>query len=121
MQSRNRIYGLDILKAFCITFIILLHTGALKSCFSIDLDPICRFAVPCFFMITGFFYHSSVNAKRDVSQIKKVIILILIANAVLVFLNIIDCLVSGNSVVDWLLSCFSKRKMIRLLLCLITV
>ena len=116
MQSRNRIYGLDILKAFCITFIILLHTGALNNCLSINLDPLCRFAVPCFFMITGFFYHSSVNAKRDVSQIKKVIILILIANAVLIFLNIIDCLVSGNSVVDWLLSCFSTRKMIRLLL-----
>ena len=116
MQSRNRIYGLDILKVFCISFIILLHTGVLKHCLSINLDPICRFAVPCFFMITGFFYHSTVNAKRDVSQIKKVIILILIANAVLILLNIIDCLVSGNSVIDWLLSCVSKRKLIRLLL-----
>ena len=116
MQSRNRIYGLDILKVFCISFIILLHTGALKNCLSINLDPICRFAVPCFFMITGFFYHSTVNAKRDVSQIKKVIILILIANAVLILLNVIDCLLSGKSVVDWLLSCVSIKKMIRLFL-----
>ena len=116
MHSKNRIYGLDILKVFCITFIILLHTGALKSCLSINLDPICRFAVPCFFMITGFFYHSTVNAKRDVSQIKKVIILILIANVVLILLNVIDCLLSGKSVVDWLLSCVSIKKMIRLFL-----
>ena len=65
MQSGKRILGLDVLKVFCISFIVLLHTGVLRDCFSINLDPICRFAVPCFFMVTGFFYHSSVNNKNS--------------------------------------------------------
>lgn len=50
----TRNIGLDILKCFCIPFIILLHTGVLKYSFSINLEPISRFAVPCFFIITGF-------------------------------------------------------------------
>ena len=115
MKSGNRILGLDILKAFCIPFIVFCHTGVLRNVFSFNLDPICRFAVPCFFMITGFFYNSSVKNKRDVLQIKKVILLILIANAVLILLNVIDCLLNGKSVLDWLLSCISKEKVFRLL------
>ena len=115
MQSGKRILGLDVLKVFCISFIVLLHTGVLRDCFSINLDPICRFAVPCFFMVTGFFYHSSVNNKREVLQIKKVIILIIIANVVLITLNVFVCLLNRNSVLDWLLSCVSKGKVLRLL------
>lgn len=116
MQSRKRIIGLDFLKAFCIPFIVFLHTGVLRDCFSINLDPICRFAVPCFFMITGFFYHSVVKNKRDVLQIKKVIVLLIFANTILILLNVVDVFSNGNSVLDWLLSCVSKGKVFRLLL-----
>lgn len=69
----TRNIGLDILKCFCIPFIILLHTGVLKYSFSINLEPISRFAVPCFFIfiITGFFYNDIVKRGKEKKQIKK--------------------------------------------------
>ena len=88
-RSRNK--GLDILKLFCILFIILLHTQALKESFTINVVPICRFVVPCFFMITGFFYDDVVKRGNEVKQIKKTLILIALVNIVLILFNVIYC------------------------------
>ena len=112
--ENNRKNGLDILKCFCIPFIILLHTGALKNSFPINIEPICRFAVPCFFMITGFFYNSVVKRGKELKQIKKVIILILVANAVLFILNIIY-IHNISDILNWLRSCISKESINNLL------
>lgn len=115
MTEKSRNKGLDILKIFCILFIILLHTQALKESFSINLVPICRFAVPCFFMITGFFYDDVVKRGNEVKQIKKILILILFINSVLILLNVISIIYSGDSVFEWIVSCFSKKNLFKLL------
>ena len=106
----TRNIGLDILKCFCIPFIILLHTGVLKYSFSINLEPISRFAVPCFFIITGFFYNDIVKRGKEKKQIKKIIFLIIVFNVLIISLNAIYF--KGNGVVNWIISCFSKTKVI---------
>ena len=89
MNGKERNKGLDILKFFCISLIILLHTQALKESFPISIVPICRFAVPIFFMITGFFYDDVVKRGKEVKQIKKTLFLIFFVNIILFLLNII--------------------------------
>ena len=112
-RSRNK--GLDILKLFCILFIILLHTQALKESFTINVVPICRFVVPCFFMITGFFYDDVVKRGNEVKQIKKTLILIALVNIVLILFNVIYLTYSGENVAEWIVSCFSKKNLLKLL------
>ena len=113
MVEKGRNNGLDILKSLCIFLIILLHTEALKESFPINVEPICRFAVPCFFMITGFFYSDIVNRRKELKQIIKVLFLISVSNVVLILLNIIY--VGRNGIVDWIILCCSKNNIIKML------
>lgn len=111
-RKSNRIIGLDILKVFCIFFVILLHTEILKSVFDINLEPLCRFAVPCFFLITGFFYHTTLEQNKELQQIKKVIVLIVAANSLLLIINIFYCFIHNKSIIKWFVSLFSPEKIL---------
>lgn len=111
-EQKQRVLGLDILRLFCIFFIVCLHTEILNTVFGINFEPICRFAVPCFFMITGFFYKNTVEQKKEVAQIKKVIILIVTANIMMILLNSIYYLSHNRSIVKWVQSMFSFEKVI---------
>lgn len=102
--------GIDILKTICILFVIVLHTELLSSIFGINFEPLCRFATPMFFVITGYYYNNTVNLRKTTVQIKRVIFLILVANAVIILLNVIYCFCSKTSVTEWVLSIFSKKK-----------
>ena len=110
-KDNSRIIGLDVLKCLCIAFVVFLHTGMLKESFQTNLEPIGRFAVPCFFMITGFFYNTTVRNGKELKQIKKIFVLIIIVNLVLLALNIIYI---GDGAIDWIISCFSKSKIFSL-------
>ena len=116
MAVHNRNNGLDILKFICIVLEILAHTGALKNSFPVNLEPLCRFVVPIFFMITGFYYDQTEKRGRVMGQIKKVLLLIVIANVTLIVLNMAYCLINSESIIDWALSCFTKRRIFNMLL-----
>ena len=114
-EHRKRIYGLDILKTFSIQFVILYHAGVLSSCLGLNLEPLSRFVVPCFFMITGFFFCSTVNRGKEYVQIRKILVLILVSNAILILLNVINNLYKGINNIDWFLSLFSFKKLFNFL------
>lgn len=109
-NALRRNSGIDVLKIFCILFVIVLHTELLNPIFGINFEPLCRFATPMFFVITGYFYNSTVKRRGELYQIKKVFILILVANVVIILLNVIYCLFRKTSVTEWALSLFSKKK-----------
>ena len=68
----NRNMGLDSLKALCAFMVVCIHApfpGVLGRCFEV----ICCLAVPCFFMISGFFYPGCIARKGERNQIIKIV------------------------------------------------
>lgn len=80
----QRYYSIDILKAICSLLVIIIH---ISWKFSEEILPLTRCAVPCFFMISGFFLFK--NGGIELSKIKSVlkhILKITIWSSVLFFL-----------------------------------
>lgn len=73
----KRLNTLDVLKAICAFLVICIHISY-KGNLGDTITPLCRIAVPIFFMITGYFYYKT--SKSPLKQIKKVLILIILAN-----------------------------------------
>ncbi len=73
----KRLNNLDVLKAICAFLVICIHISY-KGNLGDTITPLCRIAVPIFFMITGYFYYKT--SKSPLKQIKKVLILIILAN-----------------------------------------
>ncbi len=73
----KRLNNLDILKAVCAFLVICIHISY-KANLGDIITPLCRIAVPIFFMITGYFYYRT--SKAPLKQIKKVFVLIILAN-----------------------------------------
>lgn len=76
-KENKRLNNLDVLKAICAFLVICIHISYKDKLGNIT-TPICRIAVPIFFMITGYFYYKT--SKKPLKQIKKVFILILLAS-----------------------------------------
>ena len=73
----QRLNNLDVVKAICAFLVICIHISYKEDLGNI-ITPLCRIAVPLFFMITGYFYHKT--SKKPLKQIKKVLILTILAN-----------------------------------------
>lgn len=71
--SRQDYQGLNVLKFICAFLVVQIH---IPSAFQNQLAPICRIAVPCFFIITGFFYYDYIQ-EDNFAKMKKSIIKIL--------------------------------------------
>ena len=82
----QRLNNLDVVKAICAFLVICIHISYKENLGNI-ITPLCRIAVPLFFMITGYFYHKT--SKKPLKQIKKVIILTILANLLYFILGII--------------------------------
>lgn len=76
----KRIRALDVLKYFACFLVVCIHMELPKS-FEWIARPLLTTAVPVFFMITGFFYSAIRQAGKTKTQIKKITILALAANA----------------------------------------
>lgn len=72
-----RNYGLDLLKYLCAFLVVCIHSHYPGDEW---LEPFTRFAVPVFFMITGYFYRITQLQRREVSQIRKILNLTIISN-----------------------------------------
>ncbi len=88
--ENKRLNNLDILKAICAFLVICIHISYKDKIGNI-VTPLCRIAVPIFFMITGFFYYRT--SKKPLRQIKKVLVLIILSN-LLYF--IFESIISGS-------------------------
>lgn len=89
-EKNKRLNNLDVLKAICAFLVICIHISYKDKIGNI-VTPLCRIAVPIFFMITGFFYYKT--SKKPLKQIKKVFVLIVLAS-LLYF--IFEMIVSGS-------------------------
>ena len=88
--ENKRLSNLDVLKAICAFLVICIHISYKDKLGNI-VTPLCRIAVPIFFMITGFFYYKT--SKKPLKQIKKVFILIILSN-LLYF--VFEMILNGN-------------------------
>ena len=88
--ENRRLNNLDVLKAICAFLVICIHISY-KDDLNNIITPLCRIAVPIFFMITGYFYHKT--SKKPLKQIKKVLILILLSNLLYV---VFEMILNGN-------------------------
>jgi len=62
--QKKDIPGLFALKALCALFVVIIHVPFIGKD---TLAPIIRIAVPCFFMISGFFLYSG-NAQAETTK-----------------------------------------------------
>jgi peptidoglycan/LPS O-acetylase OafA/YrhL len=78
--ARNN--GLDLLKLICAFLVVTIHviTSSVPDSILIKFLFICRAAVPVFFIITGYYYSSTVAKNREKKQIFKILKLCIAAN-----------------------------------------
>jgi len=92
--------------------IICIHTAYHGK---IYFDPLFRFAVPFFFMVTGYFYSSIKEKHREYFQIKKMVILLLSSNFLYLIWTFMICIDTNVSISDYLRSALSLKAWIRFL------
>lgn len=73
----KRLNNLDVIKAICAFLVICIHISYKDEVGQI-VTPLCRIAVPIFFMITGFFYKKTKTP--PLKQIRRVFVLIILSN-----------------------------------------
>ena len=78
-MEAKRYDGLDILKAICAFFVVCIHV-TFQGELGTGVASLARFAVPVFFMITGFFYDKTVSNNKEKHQLKKILILLIVSN-----------------------------------------
>ncbi len=74
----TRSYSVDLIKGISILAVILVHThpfglydGSSRSDLEIVINQLCRFAVPLFFILSGYFFAQKMRTENDFSFIKK--------------------------------------------------
>ena len=75
----QRNYSIDILKFICAILVVFLHS---KYSFESVVRPLTRCAVPCFFMISGYFCHfkkGSDGLRLLIKKIKHILFLITVS------------------------------------------
>ena len=111
----HRIYGLDFLKYICCLFVIFIHME-FPSTVEVIILPLTRVAVPCFFMITGYFYEQTCKKDEGKKQIKKVIGFTLCANMLHLGWSFCKVALASESFAEYAKTLFSKENLVNLLL-----
>ena len=106
----HRIYGLDFLKYICCLFVIFIHME-FPSTVEVIILPLTRVAVPCFFMITGYFYEQTCKKDEGKKQIKKVIGFTLCANMLHLGWSFCKVALASESFAEYAKTLFSKENL----------
>lgn len=116
-QSRlsKRADGLDVLKFLCAFMIVCIHCP-FPGIFGEYFIAITRIAVPIFFMITGFFYTSVVNRKRELLQIKKIAGLMIVSNLLYALWESLAAVLTGNGLMSYWESILTIKNMAKFIL-----
>lgn len=94
---------LQILKLICAFFVIQIHT---TSCIRDAILPLCRIAVPVFFMISGYFLtdrNGQLTAGRIIRSLRKIAVITLTANAVYLTIRLAGTLATGGTFLQLML------------------
>lgn len=108
----SRHLGLDFAKFLCAFMVVSIHTPYFGNEY---LEPLARFAVPVFFMITGYFYSSVQQKSREHIQLRKAVVLFLSSNLLFLIWKIVLCVVAGESFPDLVHSIFNFATWIKFL------
>lgn len=68
----TRNLGLDAMRLLCAFFVVCIHTST-----PWDTEPITRLAVPCFFMLSGFYLYGGDVQSKIVKSLKKTAVIFL--------------------------------------------
>lgn len=110
---RERWDTLDILKCLCAFGVVTIHRG-FPGPAGVRLRLLFRFAVPVFFMITGFFFRDTLERGREKGQIRKIFRLMVGANLFFFLLGLFLVLQKRKGVEGVVLRCtqyFSWEKL----------
>lgn len=92
----NEIYGVYILKFICALMVIRIHT---ESFMAPGILPLCRIAVPVFFICSGFFLpneRNSIQPERIKKSLKKIFYLWFTANLIYMIVSFLLAALSGD-------------------------
>lgn len=92
-MRKTQIDSLYALKAICAFFVVAIHTPLLGKPY---IREILDVAVPCFFMISGYFLYSG-NKEREIDKAKKWLKKVLIIYAILAFVYLIYGICCGRN------------------------
>ena len=111
----KRNYGLDFLKCLCAFMVVCIHVP-FPGIVGKAVIPVCRIAVPLFFMITGYYYSHTSSKKKELKQIGKIFRLVVLANTVYFVFSAMKCFVSGDSLPSFLRSALSIKSILKFVL-----
>lgn len=107
---------IDALKAILAFFVVCIHNrfpGAWGEYFTV----ITRIAVPCFFMISGYFYNVIEEHGRQKRNIKKIFDLLLVSNIIFFIWDLVEVvLINGGSITFWLSETFTFHALLKFVL-----
>ena len=96
-MKKQRWTCIDILKCLAALAVVEIHKP-LKVQSGAELLILCRFAVPVFFMITGFFYSETVAHRRELKQIGKILTITIGANLFYLIWKVLLALEDENNI-----------------------
>lgn len=102
----GRFNNIDVLKTVCAFLIVCIHApfpGIAGEYFT----ALSRIAVPIFFMITGYLYPSVVQREGQVRQIKKILRLFFMGNAIYLGWDFLTAIISHDF--ETFISCFTLK------------
>lgn len=114
-NDKNRKIGIDILKFIAAFAVVYIHFS-IQGEFGEMLVSLQRWAVPIFFMITGFFYHQTVVNNKENKQICKILKLCIYANLLFFIYKIALTILKGENITLWLTETFSIKQIIKFIL-----
>lgn len=114
-NDANRKIGIDILK-FIASFAVVYIHFSIQGEFGQMLVSLQRWAVPIFFMITGFFYHRTVANGNENKQICKILKLCIYANFLFLIYKIAVTILSHENLILCLTEIFSVKRIIKFIL-----
>lgn len=107
-MKKRRWTCIDILKCLAAIAVIEIHKP-LEIQGGDEFLILCRFAVPVFFMITGFFYPETVAKKRELKQFGKIFTITIGANLFYLLWEILLAVEKRENIKEALLARFEER------------
>lgn len=110
-----RYVGLDILKCLAAYMVVIIHFGRWDSPSGLDkillgiFNAETRFAVPVFFMITGYFYPSIIERGRFKGHLQKIVSMTLFATLFYFCFNVLFYSLNGENAEEYFSKVFSLR------------
>lgn len=107
-MKKRRWTCIDILKCLAAIAVVEIHKP-LEIQGGDEFLILCRFAVPVFFMITGFFYPETVAKKRELKQFGKIFTITIGANLFYLLWEILLAVEKRENIKEALLARFEER------------